>query len=431
MPNHSVIFITFLILLFSVTGSMAAEEVIDSICAVVDEAIILESEVTYGINSLLLEYGIRAPTDEQIAGLRRQVLESYIIQKVLLAQADEETLFVEDRLIDQELDRKFAQMTRQVGSERQLAEYFGRPLPQIKREMRQNTEDGLRIERLKQQHIAPIYVRRPEVIYYYREFIDQLPKRPEQVKLSHIQIAITPSDDARLTAVERIDEIYGLLTEGADFDSLARTVSDDPSGENGGHLGWTNRNDLVPEYESVAYELEPGAISEIVESRYGFHIIKLIERQGERISTQHILIKLSAIEEDRERSRLLAEQIVQQLDDDEDFAELARLFSNDEETASTGGVLIPMVFNELVPELQGVVAPLSVGEHSDPFETPFGWEIFRLDDRVPERVLSLTEDWTVIEQFALRMKQERMFLEWVESLKQDHYIHPESERQEE
>ncbi len=401
-----------------------AEEVIDSICGMVDDEIILESEVSYGVHTLLLESGEQYPTPEKMAELRHSVLEAYIVQKILIARAAEETLTVEDRVVNRELDRKLKRLIQQVGSEGKLVEYFGRPLRQIKRELREGVREGLLSEMLKSRHLAHVQVRRSEVIEFYREHSDEMPKLPERVILSHILLEVKPSAEAERAARERIENIYDLLKAGADFDSVARQYSEDPSAGNAGRLGFTERNDLVPEYEEVAYQLEPGEISGIVESRYGLHIIKLLERQGERISTQHILIKLTPTQQDWDKVRTLAAQLKERIESGDDFAEIAGKYSADGETAANGGLLEPIATRDLPVEFRDAVDTISEGETAAPFESDYGVHLIRLNERLPARKVNLTDDWQTIEQFALMQKRERLFQEWIESLKKEHYIMP-------
>ena len=413
-------------------GLTLGSEVLDSICAVVDNGIILESEVIYGVNGLLLEQQNRFPTPEQQQELRNQVLKAYITQKILLARAEEETLTVEDRLIDRELTKKFQSMVQQIGSEQKLADYFGRPLSQIKRDLRKGVEDAMLIERVKQQQLASLFIRRQDVVNFYNEKSDELPKMPEKVNLSHLLITVKVSPESRKAAEDRCHMIYDLLIEGYDFDSIAFVHSDGPSAKvesekfgGGGRLGWTARNDLVPEFEEVAYQLDPLEISDIVETRYGLHIIRLLERKGEKISTQHILVQMEPSAEDWEYAHDLVQSIRSQIESGEAmFEDLAREYSDDTQSAENGGKLEPVVIGELTSEFQDAIASLIPGEISEPFETPFGWHLIRLDDRLPERRLSLSKDWQIIEQYATMMKREEIFLEWVESLKKDHYIWP-------
>lgn len=407
---------------------LSAQEVIDSVCAVVDNEIILESEVGYGINSVLLEQQIRRPTEVQLAAAREQVLGAYITQKVLLARASEDTLNVEDRVVDKELGRKFEQILQQVGGEDKLIEYFGRPVTQIKREMRKGVRESLLIDMVKRQHLGSPQIRRQEVIDFYNKHKDELPSLPERVELSHILFNVNPTEDARTEARQKIEQAMRALEGGADFDSLAKAISDDPSGESGGRLGFTNRGDLVPEYEEAAYPLEAGQISQIVESRYGFHIIRLIERQGERISTQHILAALSPTENDWLATEKLAGEIKARYEAGESFDSLASVYSSDDPTKNKGGRLEIMPVEQLPEEFRSVANGLAEGELSAPFRTSFGVHIVRLEKRYPARSASLDGDWQALEQYALNMKREEQFQKWVRGQMAEHYIWPEELR---
>lgn len=401
-----------------------SQEIVDSVCAIVDEEIILESEVGYGISSILLEKGINRPTESQIIQARQQVLNAYITQKILLARADEESLYVEDRQVEKELAKKFDQVVRQVGGETKLEEYFGRPVRQIKREMKKGVKEGLLIERVRTKHLISAQVRRQEVIAFFQEHKDELPELPERVNLSHILLEVKPSEEARDAARGRILHALNLLEEGATFDSVAAEISEDPSSTNGGKLGFTNRGDLVPAFEEAAYGLEPGEISSIVESEFGFHIIRLIERQGERISTQHILARLEPTEDDWNRTFSLAEALSDSLHSGADFADFAKRYSSDDASKNKGGQLEMMPTEQLPVEFRNAISPLNSGDISSPFKTDFGIHIARINELIPSHKLSPETDWELLEQYALNMKREEQFQQWVKSQWKDHYIWP-------
>lgn len=428
MPSRFISLVFIITITLPLSNLVQAEsEVIDSIAAIVDDNIILESEISYGVSTLLLEQRVRFPTESQVAELREHVYEAYITQKILLAQAIDETLNVEDRVVDRELNRKFDALVNQIGSQEKLVDYFGKSIRAIKREMRKGVRDGLLIDMLKQRHIIGVRVRRKDIIDFYEKNISQMPIMPEQVGLSMILLSVEPSEEARSSAFERINMVRNLLLAGADFDSVAREHSDDPSANNGGRLGFTTRGDLVTQYEETAYALEPGQFSEIVESRYGLHIIRLVERQGERISTQHILVKLAPTENDWQRVRDSAWSLRDRVSRGESFAEIAKQYSVDEETAPSGGVLDIISVDALPVEFRDVLSGMKVGEVSEPFNAVFGVNMIRLDKRTAERKFSLSQDWQTIEAYALANKRELVFIEWVQSLKKDHYIWPDRE----
>jgi len=425
---------TFLFYIIAITYTLSqhsqafAQEVIDSICAIADEEIILESEVGYGISSVVLEKGIKRPTESQLKTIRDQVLNAYITQKILLARADEESLMVEDRQVDKELARKFEQVVSQVGGEEKLEEYFGRPIRQIKREMRKGVMEGLLIDMVRRKHLVAAQVRRQDVIAFYELHKAELPILPERIQLSHILLEVTPSEEARRAAREKIMKAMYQLEEGAEFDSVAREYSEDPSAEFGGKLGFTNRGDLVSAYEEAAYALEPGEISSIVESPFGFHIIRVIERQGERISTQHILARLIASDADWEKAGIVAAGLADSLKNGADFTDFASRYSVDSSSKDKGGKLELMPVEQLPANFQTAIAGKSNGEFVDPFKTEFGYHILRIDNLIPSHTLALETDWEQLEQYALNFKREEQFQQWVKGQWKDHYIWPETLR---
>ncbi len=400
----------------------AQGEVVDSIAVVVDDDIILESEISYGVNTLLLESGERYPMPGKVAEMREQVINAYIMQKILLAKAAEETLTVEDRVIERELEKKIRTLVGQVGSEEKLVEYFGKPMRKIRREMLDGVRDGLLIDMLKQRKLAEVHIRRQDVVKFYEDNAAAIPEIPEKVTLSQILLEIKPSETAREQIFEKINAIRALAVAGADFDSLAKALSEGPSAPDGGRLGFTNRGDLVPDYEAAAYALEPEQISEVVETQFGLHIVKLVDRQGERISTQHILLQLAPSDIDKAQVFEKAQELRSKIIAGTSFAQVAKEYSEDPETAAKGGRLDALALDQLPPEFRTAVESIEIGEVSEPFESELGIHLVRLDDFSKGRSISLSKDWALLEMYALGQKRETVFAEWVEGLRADHYI---------
>ncbi len=427
--THNLLLLHVLIgFLICIQTPLIAQEVVDSICAVVDEEIILESEVGYGISSVVLEKGIKYPTEIQLSLIRDQVLGAYITQKILLARAEEETLMVEDRQVEKELTRKFEQVVKQVGGETKLEEYFGRPIRQIKREMRKGVNEGLLIDLVRRKYLIAAQVRRQDVIAFYELHKAELPTQEERVQLSHILLEVNPSEIARKSAHDKIMNAMLRLEEGADFDSVAKEYSDDPSAEFGGKLGFTNRGDLVSAYEEAAYALEPGEISSIVESPFGFHIIKVIERQGERISTQHILAKLTANSDDWENRKQFAALLLDSLRNGASFSDFAHKYSSDKDSKDKDGKIELMPVEQLPAEFKGAIAGKNIDDLIDPFSTDFGVHIIKIENLLPSHSLTLETDWELLEQYSLNFKREEQFQQWVKRQWKDHYIWPETLR---
>jgi len=287
------------------TTRLFAQEVLDKTVAIVEDNIILKSELYQFSYSMALQLKIDPEKDKvKFDKLIRETLENLIEQKVLLVKAKEDSIVVTDRQIDGTLDEQINRMIQQLGSQERLEEYFGGiSLRQIRRDFRDEIEERLLVDNLKQQKNFEVKISRREIEGFYRAFKDSLPELNESVKISHILVEVEASPAAEKAAEEKAVGILARLKKGEAFAELAQEFSEDPgSATRGGDLGMMQRGDLVPEFEEVAFGLEPGEISEIVRSRFGLHIIQLISKGGEKINPRHILIRLDTSAEDEKRT---------------------------------------------------------------------------------------------------------------------------------
>ena len=408
----------------SVDPGTSGHQLVDRVLATVNDEIILESEVLQYVQDIVLRNRSMYTSQDQVMALRNQILNELINQKILLAIAEEDTnIKVEDREIDQTLDQRINQIVQELGSEEALEQYYGKPIRQIRRDFRKQVRDNLMIDRLRAQKLQSVSVNKAEVDDFYNRMKDQLPTLPERFHLAHILVQIEPSEAATNKAKNLADSLFRDLMTGSNFEDLAMKYSDDRStGAKGGLLGTTQRGDLVPEYESVAFGLNEGEISEPVRSRFGFHIIRLNWRRGEKINTSHILISLRPTDADGQRAVDEANEIYQKLKNGEDFATLAKEYSDDKDNADNGGDLGWFDMNQLRADFKNVAMKLDVGQFSEPFRTQLGIHILKLLEKDPERPLNLHDDWDRISRLAQTEKQEQVYNRWLDELKKNVYI---------
>ena len=247
-----------------------------------------------------------------------------------------------------------------------------------------------------------------------------MPNKQETVEISHILKLVKPSEEALSAAYSKAEAILKQLKNGADFEKLAEQYSDDKaSAKRGGDLGLISRGDFVNEFETAAFQLKDGEISDIVQTQFGFHIIQMIERRGEKIHTRHILIQVLPTEQDELRVINELKEIRNRALAGEDFSELALQYSDDENVQKDHGYLGEFETDKLViPEFQSVVKKLKPGEISEPFKTDFGYHIVLLNKRNEARKINLDDDWAKIQEVALNFKMEKEYKKWIEELKQ-------------
>lgn len=406
-----------------ISGAARSQQTIDGIAAVVGNEIILVSD----LNSSIAQYGFQNKVNVYkdpvlLKTLSHQMLQRMIDEKVLLIKAEEDTIKADEDRVEQILTQQINNFIQQVGSQEKLEEYYGMPLPKIKKEMRQQIENRLIIEQLRQKRFSNIKVSRREVENFYEQYQDSLPKVDETVDISHILIRVTPSDESYQAAYDKITRIKDMLAEGQDFTTLAKKYSEDPSvATNNGDLGWVSRGDLVKEFEEAAFVLKDGETSAIVQTQFGFHLIQLVERQGEKIHVRHILVQLQPAKADEDRVINRLKEIRQRiLSGDSTFEEMALQNSDDPNVQTDKGHLGKFALNAFqVKEFENAAKDLKVGEISEPFRTDFGYHIILLNGREAAHTLTLDNDWQQIEQIATDFKTNQQFEKWLAELREE------------
>lgn len=408
----------FALLLLLLPGASPAQETLDKIAAVVDNEVILLSEVDAQVQFFVLNNRL----DPNTPGLREQVLESMITEKLILAKAIEDSIVVTDEEVQQQLDAVIQQRTQQVGSEARLEELYGMPLSRIRREFRDDMRKQLLAQRLRQQKFGGLQVGRYEVEEFYRAYRDSLPRVPEEVQLAHIFVTPRVGDADRAGARELLQRLRDSILLGADFAELARQYSQDPgSAAQGGDLGLVRRGLFVREFESAVFALQEGQLSDIVETQFGFHLIQLQERRGDAVRARHILMRVQISNAEEDSARAFLGRLRNRALAGESFADLARQYSEDKDTKALGGNLGSFELDQLEGDLKAAIQPLSEGEITQPLALTrgslSGFQIVHLKRRTPPHAITLETDYQRLEVLALNAKQFREYQRWVEELK--------------
>ncbi len=415
------LFFKRLLILLLFTTPLMAQQKIDGIAAVVGNKIILISEVENYVRNYMVQNRMDPSQNPQVVNqIRQRTLQTLIEQKLLLEKAEQDTITIDPQLLDQRVSERLDYLIQQVGSEQQLEQVFQNPMKKIRKDIRKVVNEQLLVEKVRATKFQNEQVSRREVEQFYETYKDSLPSLREKVSISHILKLVQPSQEAQLAAYEKIDSLKQLIEQGQDFAELAARFSEDPaSAKRGGDLGLISRGDFVKEYETAAFALNDGEMSDIVQTQFGFHLIQMIERRGERVRTRHILIQVAPTKEDEQRIVDKLKELRQRALAGEDFSELAVEHSDDDNVSTDKGYLGEFeVDNLIIPEFKSILAGIKPGEISMPFKTEFGYHIVKLEGRDTAREVSLKDDWQRVEELALNFKMERKYREWIAEMKE-------------
>ncbi len=412
--------------------------VIDKIIARVDNYFILKSD----LEELYQSYQAQGRGVPE----KCELLESLIINKMLLAKAEIDSVEVDEKNVENELDGRMSMMIQRFGSEKNLAAAYGKSPEALKNELRQQVKEQLLTQTMQEKIAGNIRITPREVSKFFNSIPkDSLPFFPSDVEVGHIvRLAkVTPEQKQKL--INELKALKKRVEEGEDFGILAQTYSEDVvSARNGGDLGYQKRGKMVPEFEGAAVKLKPNELSDVVETQFGYHLIQLLGTRGSEYHSRHILLR-----PDYNRGTDLtdAKQMLDSLrhlilTDTLTFAQAAKANSEDPLTADAGGLLInPQTGTSKQPldatlesALYFALDTMQVGDITVPLE-------YRTDDgRTAMRILwfksksephiaNLNDDYEKIAHIVLENKKNNALEEWFKKAKNDVYISVEPEFQ--
>ena len=405
----------------------------DRIVAVVGNEIILESDIELLYHSQT-DIALQSVSEEQAKCI---ILEDHLFQKLLISQAKIDSVEVSEEQIDDELDRRMRFFISQVGSENELEAYYGKTILEMKAEFRERIENQLLVQKMRARTTENIKVTPSDVKAYFDDIPkDSLPYINSEIEVAQIVKMPPISEEEKQRVKDKLEGLRKRIVNGASFGDLAYMYSEDPgSAKKDGELGPVDRGALVPEFEAVAFNLKGDDISEIIETTYGYHIMQLIERIGERVNVRHILLIPKVSSTDLNNARVFLDSIQQKLlTDTLTFDELAEKHSDDEETKMNGGKMLnPQTGStkfeptQIDPMLLFTIDKLKVGQVSEPvlMRTADGKEAYRLIKvlkRTDPHRASLELDYQKIQAAALEEKQSHAITRWIAKKQEDTYI---------
>lgn len=429
-------FCTAIAVLLTIITTTSAQEVnmIDGVIWVVGDAAILRSDVE--------QERMRAQYEgERIMGDPYCIIpEQIAIQKLFIHQAKIDSIEVNPGQIETQVNARIAYYIREIGSREKLEEYFRKPLAEIKDEMRNVLNEQSLVQQVQQKLVDNIQITPSDVRKFYETVNhDSLPTIPAQVEVQIITIEPPIPQEMIEATKERLREFADRVNNGdADFSMLARLYSDDTeSAKQGGELGFVGRGTLVPEFANAAFALtEPGKISRVVETEFGYHIIQLIERRDDRVNCRHILLRPRVTDDIKIKTLERLDSLASDIRNAEiTFEQAALAFSSDSDTKMNGGIMTnantgasKFEYQALPAEIAKLVYSMKPGEISEPFSMYSAklnrnvFAIVKLKSKQDNHTANLTDDYQVLKTMCENQQKGQAIENWIKQKIQDTYI---------
>ncbi len=400
----------------------------ERIAAIVNKEVILQSDVDDQLRVAMANLHVDPSDSATVTKLRKDVLRQLIDEQVILAEAQRQNITISkndlDTAVKQAVDNVKARLGSPGNFQRALTEEHTTE-EALRRKYEPDVRKQLLVMRLVGKEVQNrTTVSDAEVRSYFQAHRDSLGKRVEQLKLSAIVIGLEPDSIQVKRLRTRADSLRNLIVvKKQPFDEVARKFSSDPSGQRGGDLGTFERGDMVGEFEDVAFGLKPHEISQPVRSRYGWHLIEVLEHfpktdsTGERVHARHILLQAKISPQDEERARKRAVAIRDSLLKGADFAAMAKRYSMDTSTRDSGGYLGEVPVTSLPPSFQEPLTGLGENEVSVPLKGEAGYYVFKLRGRVPEREYSFEEVAPELKELVRNQKLRDAYDRWLDRIR--------------
>lgn len=413
--------------------SNAQDKVIDQIVAVVGSNPVLKSDIeTTAIQQLAS--GVTTQGD-----MKCEILESLLERKLLLAEADLDTLIVvTDNQINQQMDRRMNYFIENIGSEKEVEKYFNKPIVQLKAEMSETIKEELKTEQMQTKIISKVTTTPSEVRQYFRQLpAKEIPEIGSQLEYAQITMLPVITEKEDLAVKAKLRDFKKRVENGDNFATLAIMYSEDPgSARNGGEMDYVGRAMLDQAFATEAFNLKPNQISKVVRSEFGYHIIQLIDRKGEKIKCRHILLRPKIDPKELENAKNRIDSIADFIRKGKmTWEQASYLYSSDKSTRNNGGLVTSQQtgsskfeMKELDPDVSKEIVNMNIGETSRPFLSVDDkqrevYKIIKLNNKTKAHKANLQEDYQKLSEMFLAKKKEDVYRKWIAKQQSKTYIH--------
>ena len=414
------------ILLFMSFLEAQQEILLDRVASVVENKIVLMSDVVLAANAVAAQQQIN-PNTNPVAykKILESSRESMVEQLLIIEMAEQDSVEILDKDIDKALNQQIDNIIAQTGSKELAEAALGKKISDFKRSYRDDMKGKLLAEKYTSSLTTSINVSRGDVIDFFNTYKDSIPSFPTLYKTHHILVEIKPSEESIKNSFNKANNIRNKILNGEiSFDDAAKTYSADPgSKDQGGNLGYVPRGTFVQEFDKVVFTVEKNIITEPVKTQYGHHIIEVLERTGEKVLARHILIRTETTDIDKKKTYDTINNIKNNIMNFDDFYKAAADFSNDKTSNSSGGFLgmIDLEYYQ-VPELKKEISTIKTKTISNPIETDFGYHLIWVDEIQEGGPPTLETNWLELEEMALNKKKSDWYQAWINKIKSQFYI---------
>jgi peptidyl-prolyl cis-trans isomerase SurA len=358
------------------------------------------------------------------------VMEDLLYEKLLLHQGGIDSVEVSEAQIQSELDKRINVFIEQIGSREKLEEYYGKSISEIKSEFYDLLKNQMIVRNVQYEITKDVLITPSQVQEYFNSIpVDSLPLINAEVEVAHI-VKFPPENFEETRRIKkRLQDFKEEILAGKDFATLAVFYSEDPgSAVKGGELGMQSRGTFVPEFDATALSLKEGQISDPFKTQYGYHIMQLMEKQGEKYSARHILLKPKVNQEDLQKAKNELEEIYNLIKlDSLTFEQAAVKHSDEEESKNQNGNLVNFAIgstkfemSQLDPQIFLTIDTMKVGEMSRPafMQTRDGqkaYRIIKLKSRSEAHRANMVDDYQIIQEAARSQQSGKVIQEWIDS----------------
>ncbi len=425
--------------LFAVAGLMLcvvssnAQTLVESVAAIVGNEVIYLSDVENGVLDMR-----RNNPRARVNDLRCNIFQELLIAKLFVDQARIDSIIVTDDMVETDLNMQINDAIRIAGSEEALVKSFNKSMVEIRRDVRKALVESQTVSEVQSTITSDLKVTPNDVRRLFNSIPrDSLPVIPSRVQISIIQLDPPRNEENKAEARQKLLDIRSQILAGKSFALLAIQNSEDGSYINGGEIGYKLKGELEKPYADAAWSLSPNTVSRIVESKYGFHLIQLIDKKGDLLNTRHILVRPKVKPGDSEEALARLDSLTRLIRKDSlKFEDAAIRFSTHLDSRINGGKMVSsnpserinwFSLDELNRDMYTRVRDLKVGEISEPFQTTDDignvvFRVVRLDDEIPAHRANLKDDYQYFYNATMMKERQSSYQKWIAKKTETTYI---------